>query len=74
VVRDEQGTIYLNAAAVPRILETEERDRLHNFFLVSLTNNSVSQIRLVLVAENFSIVQEKIFYREVEVIPEKLLS
>ncbi|MFB6275411.1 MAG: TIGR04168 family protein [Halothece sp.] len=73
VVKDEQGTVYLNAACVPRIIKTPQGKRVRKFFLVSLRDGFVAQIRLVWVAQDVSIVQEQIFDSQVEVIPEELL-
>ncbi len=41
-----EGTVYLNAALVPRVIE-REGERLGNFSLVSLENGEVSQISQV---------------------------
>lgn len=73
VVTDEQGTVYFNAACVPRITEAGG-ECLRKFFLVDLTPKGVRQIRLIGMRNNFSIVQEEIFYQTLESIPEKLLS
>jgi len=73
VVTDQQGTVYFNAACVPRLVKTETQS-LRKFFLVSLTPRGVRQIRLIGMGPDFSILQEEIFYQAVEAIPEKLLS
>ncbi|AFZ43988.1 metallophosphoesterase [Halothece sp. PCC 7418] len=75
VVVDEQGTVYFNAACVPRLIETQENGQyLRKFFLVSLTPAGVREIRLVYMRNNFSILTEEIFYQAVEARAKKLLS
>jgi uncharacterized protein (TIGR04168 family) len=55
------GTIFLNAAKVPRIIKTPEgSDR--NFSLVSMQAGTVSRISLVWVASDRGIVSEQILY------------
>lgn len=56
-----EGTVYLNAARVPRIVPTNS-DRLRNFSLVSLRGGIVSQISLVWVGKDFTIASEQILY------------
>lgn len=56
-----EGTVYLNAARVPRIVQNEG-DRLRNFSLVTLDSGVVSQISLVWLNENFKIASETILY------------
>lgn len=60
-----EGTVYLNAASVPRIIQTPS-DRLRNFSLVSLQNGVVSQVSLVWLGGDFSIASEQILYRRQE--------
>jgi len=60
-----EGTVYLNAASVPRIIQTPS-DRLRNFSLVSLQNGVVSQVSLVWLGGDFNIASEKILYRRQE--------
>ncbi|MGK7876096.1 MAG: TIGR04168 family protein [Xenococcaceae cyanobacterium] len=55
------GTIYLNAASVPRIIE-KEGERMRNFSLVSLQNGVVSEISLVWVGQDFTVASEEILY------------
>lgn len=62
VAVDEQGTVYFNAACVPRLLP---KQGLRKFFLVSLTCTRVKQIRLLYLSNDLSIVQEEVFYRSV---------
>ena len=64
VRQDEQGTVYFNAACVPRLVETENC-RLRQFCLVSLTPTGVSEIRSVWVTDDSAIVQEETFYLRV---------
>lgn len=60
-----EGTIYLNAASVPRIIETETH-RLRNFSLVLMNNGGISEISLVWVGEDFTVAMEQILYRRTE--------
>ncbi|MBD1924811.1 TIGR04168 family protein [Trichocoleus sp. FACHB-90] len=60
-----EGTVYLNAASVPRIIQTPS-DRLRNFSLVSLQNGVVSQVSLVWLGGDFNIASEQILYRPQE--------
>ncbi|MBD2003032.1 MULTISPECIES: TIGR04168 family protein [Cyanophyceae] len=60
-----EGTVYLNAASVPRIIQTPS-DRLRNFSLVSLQNGVVSQASLVWLGCDFNIASEQILYRRQE--------
>lgn len=55
------GTIYLNAAKVPRIIKASEGNH-HNFSLVSMQAGIVSQISLIWVASDRGIVSEQILY------------
>lgn len=43
---DANGTVYLNAACVPRIVQTKT-DRQHNFSLVALSQNAVQDASLI---------------------------
>lgn len=56
------GTVYLNSASVPRIIQTET-NRLRNFSLVSLESGVVSQISLVWVGKDYDIASEQLLYR-----------
>lgn len=59
---DAEGTVYLNAASVPRIVETERGD-LRNFSLVTLEAGMVTQASLVWVDPAFDIISETVLYR-----------
>jgi uncharacterized protein (TIGR04168 family) len=61
VFRSPEGTIYLNAATVPRIIE-EDGIKLRNFSLVSLENGVVTKASLVWVGQDFQVAAEEIFY------------
>ncbi|MEA5616657.1 TIGR04168 family protein [Cronbergia sp. UHCC 0137] len=61
VFRSPEGTIYLNAATVPRIVETNGV-KLRNFSLVTLEGNMVTQASLVWLDQGFQVVTEEIFY------------
>jgi uncharacterized protein (TIGR04168 family) len=58
------ATVYLNAAAVPRIIQTEQ-GRQRNFSLVYLLNGTVLQASLIWVDAAFAIVTEQILYSQV---------
>jgi uncharacterized protein (TIGR04168 family) len=58
-----EGTVYLNAACVPRIVD-EQKERWRNFSLVTLKNERVAEISLVWVAENYKVVSEKLLYSD----------
>jgi uncharacterized protein (TIGR04168 family) len=60
-----ESTVYLNSANVPRIIQTDT-DRLRNFSLVSLQAGVVSQISLVWVGKEYTVVSEEILYRRTE--------
>lgn len=58
-----EGTVYLNAARVPRIVQNGS-DRQRNFSIVSLQNGVVSQISLVWLGKDFNRVSEQILYQQ----------
>jgi uncharacterized protein (TIGR04168 family) len=60
-----EGTVYLNSASVPRIIQTQS-DRLRNFSLVSLEAGVVSQISLVWVGKDYTVVSEQLLYQRPE--------
>jgi uncharacterized protein (TIGR04168 family) len=55
------GTIYLNAAKVPRIIKSSEGNH-RNFSLVSMQAGIVSQISLIWIASDRGIISEQILY------------
>lgn len=59
---DAYGTVYLNAASVPRIIETPT-GRSHNFSLVKLTNSTVTEASLIWIQDDFTIQSQEILYR-----------
>jgi uncharacterized protein (TIGR04168 family) len=61
VFKSPEGTIYLNAANVPRILD-DQGQRLRNFSIVSLEAGEVSQVSLVWVGYDFQVTTEEILY------------
>ncbi|MBC6480034.1 MAG: TIGR04168 family protein [Hormoscilla sp. GM7CHS1pb] len=63
IVVSPEGTVYLNAARVPRIIETG-RGRLRNFSLVSLSDGVISRAELVWVDEEFNIAKSENLYKE----------
>ena len=63
---DAAGTVYLNAACVPRIVKTEQGLR-RNFSLVTLQNQQVTEIKLVWLDAEFDIASsETLFTRPPE--------
>lgn len=65
IATSSQGTVYLNSASVPRIIQTQS-DRLRNFSLVSLDADIVSQISLVWVGQDYTVVSETLLYQHPE--------
>ncbi len=63
VFTSPEGTVYLNAASVPRII-LHESDRRRNFSLVSLQAGVVSQISLVWIGKDFTVASEQILYQQ----------
>jgi uncharacterized protein (TIGR04168 family) len=61
----DEGTLYLNAACVPRIIQTET-GRFRNFSLVQLEIGGVTQASLVWVDAEYQIVSEQILYQQVQ--------
>ncbi len=59
-----EGTMYLNAARVPRIVQTPEGDKLRNFSIVHLQGGIISQASLVWMGKNFTVVSEEIIYQQ----------
>ncbi|MBW4647173.1 MAG: TIGR04168 family protein [Kastovskya adunca ATA6-11-RM4] len=62
-----EGTVYLNSARVPRIIETSS-DRLRNFSLVTMQAGIVSQVSLVWVGQDYAIASEEVLYRHSEAV------
>lgn len=60
---DPAGTVYLNAACVPRIVSTEE-DCLRNFSLVTLRRGEVFQTSLVWLNQDCAIHSKQVFYQQ----------
>lgn len=58
----QEGTVYLNAARVPRIVQNG-KERWRNFSLVFLQAGLVSQVSLVWVGQDFTVVSEEIIYQ-----------
>lgn len=56
-----EGTVYLNAAAVPRIKETAT-DTIRNFSLVTMEKGIVSKISLTWLDSEFAISAEEVIY------------
>ncbi|MGQ4646648.1 TIGR04168 family protein [Lyngbya aestuarii] len=65
IATDAEGTVYLNSASVPRIIQTET-DRVRNFSLVSLEGSVVKQISLVWVGKDYTVVSEELLYQDTE--------
>lgn len=64
-VYTSEGTVYLNAASVPRITQNGS-DHHRNFSIVSLQNGIVSQVSLLWVGKDFTIVSEQKLYDRAE--------
>jgi uncharacterized protein (TIGR04168 family) len=58
---DSQGTVYLNAASVPRI-KTTAAGRIRNFSLITLESGIVTQASLVWLDPAFEIYSEQVLY------------
>ncbi|NEO49764.1 MAG: TIGR04168 family protein [Moorea sp. SIO4A3] len=65
IVTSPEGTVYLNAASVPRIIETDT-DRLRNFSIVSLKGGIVDKVSLVWVGKDYSVVSKELLYEASE--------
>jgi uncharacterized protein (TIGR04168 family) len=61
IFRSPEGTIYLNAANVPRIIQADGL-KLRNFSLVTLEGGIVQKASLVWVNNHFQIVTEEILF------------
>jgi uncharacterized protein (TIGR04168 family) len=73
VVTSPDGTVYLNAASVPRIVQ-HGLVRQRNFSLVTLQAGVVSQVSLVWVGGDFAIVSEQILYQRTEPVMQPVFS
>ncbi|MEO1508170.1 MAG: TIGR04168 family protein [Cyanobacteria bacterium J06633_23] len=62
LVVDDYGTVYVNGAQVPRVIETEA-GRQHSFTLVTLQAGRVQAVRLVWINDTANIVAEEYLYR-----------
>lgn len=60
-IQSELGTIYLNAARVPRIIE-KNGQKQRNFSFVTLEQGQVSQASLVWINSEYQIVEQKVIY------------
>jgi uncharacterized protein (TIGR04168 family) len=63
-VHVKDGTVYLNSASVPRIIQKETSDRLRNFSIVTLRNGVVREASLLWLNSNFQTISEQILYKE----------
>lgn len=59
----QQGTLYLNAASVPRIIQ-ENHVRRRNFSLVTLKHGTVQQASLVWLDQHFAISEQHVWYAQ----------
>ncbi|ACK71431.1 metallophosphoesterase [Gloeothece citriformis PCC 7424] len=69
VKTDQQGTVYLNAARVPRIKE-ENGEKIRNFSCVSLQEGKVREIELVWLGKNQRIISQEQLYQDSTKIPQ----
>ncbi|MGK7922436.1 MAG: TIGR04168 family protein [Trichodesmium sp.] len=60
---DSQGTLYLNAARVPRIIETEDQKK-RNFPIVSMVDGVVSEVVVTWLDNDLQIISQEILYQE----------
>ncbi|WP_299486825.1 TIGR04168 family protein [Acaryochloris sp. IP29b_bin.137] len=58
---DEAGTVYLNAACVPRIIKTQQGLQ-RNFSLVTLQNHQVTEVKLAWVDAAYDITSSETLY------------
>ncbi|MBP5972177.1 TIGR04168 family protein [Brasilonema sp. CT11] len=63
IFRSPEGIVYLNAASVPRIVEHGSHKQ-RNFSIVLLEDGVVSQVSLVWVGKDLSIISEEILYKK----------
>ena len=63
-VMSPEGTMYLNAARVPRIVKTPQGDELRNFSLVHLQAGVITQASLIWMGKDFTVVSEEIIYQQ----------
>ena len=61
VVTDAQGTVYFNAANVPRIEKSDDGDR-HSFSLVTLANSTVTHISQIWLDSQFNQLSQETLY------------
>jgi len=61
VVTSSRGTVYLNAASVPRILHSD-RGKSRNFSLVTLAEGIVTEASLIWLNDNFEIISNRKLY------------
>jgi uncharacterized protein (TIGR04168 family) len=65
IATSPQGTVYLNSANVPRIVQKPDGS-LRNFSIVSLEAGIVTQASLVWVGQNYKVVSEQLLYQRPE--------
>jgi uncharacterized protein (TIGR04168 family) len=63
-----RGTVYLNAASVPRIIQTELGWQ-RNFSVVTLDNGVVTEAALVWVDQEWAIASQEILYQQPQAVP-----
>lgn len=61
---DSQTTVYLNAASVPRIVQTQTGHH-RNFSLVSLQAGTVLEASLIWLDQAFTVVSQQVLYSEI---------
>ncbi|MDX2243537.1 MAG: TIGR04168 family protein [Leptolyngbyaceae cyanobacterium bins.302] len=62
-IATEPGTLYLNAASVPRIIQ-EHHQRRRNFSLVRLRQGDIQTASLIWVDQNYMTLSEQVLYAE----------
>jgi uncharacterized protein (TIGR04168 family) len=61
---NDEGTVYLNAASVPRIKKVNDQ-RIRNFSLVEMQNSLVTNISLVWVDDEFKTFSKEVLYQNI---------
>lgn len=67
---NSDGTVYLNAASVPRIKQTET-GRIRNFSLVTLEAGKVTKASLVWLNQDLAIESERVLYQQPQFVEAK---
>ncbi len=63
IFRNPEGTIYLNAASVPRIVK-DGKEKRRSFSIVLMEGDAISQVSLIWVGKDFTVTSEEILYQQ----------